>query len=370
MSSGDTVALVCATFLKPEMLHIHRHVTGLRSFRPLVLAGKLEGHWPIERLVHLPRSPWRGVAREISKWTGTPWQITASETKAFLRAAEGSRLFHIFFGNVAIHHLPLLRSSTVPVVVSFHGSDVTGAIARPGYAAARRELFSRARLILCRSEQLGRAVVALGCPPEKIRLMRTVLPDLPVIEREAPPDGAWRILQAARLVPKKGLFTAVDAFRRFAKEHPNAVFTIAGEGPLEDELRERAAGLAVRFTGFLSQDSLLDEMRNAHIFIHPSETVKGDVEGVPNAMLEAMATGLPVVATRHGGIVEVIRDRENGLLCPECDPTAVAAALTELSASDELRRSIARRAAESVRAEFSAERQIAKIEDLYREACA
>ena len=142
--------------------------------------------------------------------------------------------------------------------------------------------------------------------------------------RNVPADGAWTIVQACRLVPKKGLPTALRAFARFAKGFPNSRFLIAGDGPLRQELEPLVQQLdlrkAVVFLGFLSQTELRDLYEKAHVFMHPSELPPdSNQEGVPNSMLEAMASGLPVVATRHGGIPEAVTDGVNGLLVPERD---------------------------------------------------
>lgn len=354
------------------MLHIHRHVTGLKTFQPLVIAQKCEGQWPVERLEVVKRSPWRFLARGQEKKTGKPWQISAGEVQRMRALLKNCQILHVFFGNVAVHLLPLLRECPVPLVVSFHGSDVAGSMASPGYAEAVKELFQYATVVPCRSEQLADRVAELGCPREKLRMMRTILPDIPFKTRTIPMDGKWRIVQAARLVPKKGLGTALKAFARFAGEYPEATFTIAGEGPLEETLRQQAQQLGiahlVNFTGFLSQEALTALYADSHIFLHPSETAGGDVEGVPNAMLEAMASGLPVVATHHGGIPEVIQDGGNGLLCAERDAPAVAEALLRLAGAPSLYMHLSEKASSTVRAQFSAERQIAAIEEIYHKA--
>ena len=354
------------------MLHIHRHVVGLKNFQPLVLTQKREGDWPAPRVELVKRSPFRFLARAREKRTGPPWQISPGEVRRFRELLQDAQLLHVFFGNVAVHLLPLLRQSPVPVVVSFHGSDVAGSMASPAYAAAVQELFQLAAVVPCRSEQLAARVAALGCPEKKLRIMRTILPDLPFQLRESPADGAWRVVQAARLVPKKGLLTALQAFARFSEKYPGSTFTIAGEGPLEQTLRQRAAqlGLArqVHFTGFLPQVALNALYASSHIFLHPSEIANGDVEGIPNAMLEAMATGLPVVATHHGGIPEIIENGVNGLLCAERDAPALADALCALASDHSLYFRLSENAASSVRAQFSAERQIAAIEEIYQQA--
>lgn len=355
------------------MLHIYRHVSGLVNFHPVVLTQKREGDWPVRDIRLVRRSTWRFLAREGEKRTGRPWQISRRETESFLRmiTEEKCRLLHVFFGNVAVHLLPLLRACPVPVIISFHGSDVTGSMASIGYGEAVREMLSLARLIPCRSHQLASRVAQLGAPPEKLRVMRTVLPDIPFTPRQAPPDGSWHIVQAARLVPKKGLFTALTAFADFVKIHPRAVFSIAGDGPLKDELMARVASLHLEgnvvFHGFLSQPRLLELFASSHIFLQPSETVGGDVEGIPNAMLEAAASGLPLVATRHGGIPEVIANEETGLLCAERDPSALCAALLRLAGDASLYAKLGAQGSAHIRSQFGEARQIEAIETMYRE---
>ncbi len=356
------------------MLHVHRHISGLQAFRPVVIAQKREGSWPVESIEVARRSPGRFLARAEEKRSGRPWQISGGEAARVLSVIrrEKAVLFHVFFGNVAVHLLPLLRRCPIPVVVSFHGSDVAGSMASEGYSAAREELFTLATVVPCRSEQLATTVAKLGCPESKTRLMRTVLPDIPFMQREPPVDGAWKIVQAARLVRKKGLSTAVQAFAGFVRSYPRASFAIAGEGPMAEELRELAADLGigkqVQFLGFQSQEALQTLFRHAHVYLQPSESADGDVEGVPNALLEAMSGGLPVVSTRHGGIPEIIEHGRSGLLCAEKDVECLISALLQLANDPLLYQSLARQGSNYVRERFSKGRQIAAIEEIYNEA--
>lgn len=376
MLSGDipSVGLFCSTYLEPEMLHIHRQIVGLKSFRPVVVAQKVKGTWsgPEPRVV--PRSSVRFIGRAWEQATGHPWQISSSEVRAISKhlTAERCQLLHIFFGSSAIHLLPLLRRSRIPVLVSFHGSDVTGGMAGEGYRRARQELFSRAALVPCRSVDLAQKVIGLGCPPEKTRILRTVLPPIDFLARQAPVNGAWRIIQAARLVPKKGIGTALEAFARFHQRFPLSRYIIAGSGPDKERLQSLAANLgvadAVEFLGFLSSEQLFAEFQKSHIYLHPSELAAGDVEGIPNALLEAMAAGLPPVSTRHGGIPEVIVDGESGLLAPERDPEALAEAMLRLAEKADLYSSIGKSASERAKSLFSPEQQAASVTQIYQEA--
>jgi glycosyltransferase involved in cell wall biosynthesis len=374
--SGEApvVAFFCATYLKPEMHHIHRQILAVEGWQPLVLAQKVEHRdtFPIDALEVVPRSPWRFAARAVERnLTHAPWQISRGEAVRMRAALRGNsaRVLHVFFGNVAVHLLPLLDAIDLPIVVSFHGADVTGAIATPGYRAARERMFARASRVACRSEALADAVHRLGCPRKKLCVVRTALPELAFHERFLPEDGSFRLVQACRLIPKKGLATSLEAFAKLAPRYPAMTFVIAGTGPLEPELRTLAERLGVggrvHFTGFLDQPALRDLLASAHVFLHPSETVNGDTEGIPNGLLEAMAVGLPVVTTRHGGIPEAVEDGVSGMLCAERNAGEVAAAIERLLLDSALYANVAANGSASVHAQFSRAAVGASLQALY-----
>src|SRR6202035_4068323 len=169
---------------------------------------------------------------------------------------------------------------------------------------------------------------------------------------------------------KKGLPVTIRAFSIFLKQHPNAALTIAGEGPLLRELQKfgRELGVTdrVSFTGFVSQEQLREIYYRSHIFLHPSQTGRdGNQEGIPNSMLEAMATGLPVFATRHGGIPEAIENGVNGVLVPERDHEALAQALLDAAENPVFLSQIACSGAEVVRKHFGLPAQAQRLEEIY-----
>jgi colanic acid/amylovoran biosynthesis glycosyltransferase len=180
-------------------------------------------------------------------------------------------------------------------------------------------------------------------------------------------------VQACRLIAKKGLRTSLHAFAEFLKVHPRATFTIAGEGPQLEEMRSLARSLGIDaqvfFTGFLPQAKLRALFAESHLFLHPSEFAPdGDQEGVPNAMLEAMASGLPILATRHGGIPEAVEHGISGILVAEGDHAALAAALLELANAPALYQQMSAAAARRVAAEFDLQTQARVLEGIYTEA--
>ncbi len=372
-----TVASYCTTFLKPEMLHIYRQITGLRDVDTFVLT-KSRDHadrFPFDAVEVLPRPRINFLSRFEKKYLrrlepvfyrGEYDQLDAVLTR---RHAD---LLHVYFGHTGVHLLPFIRHWPGPTVVSFHGMDIMLRDREPGYNDRLRELLRTVTLLLARSESLAQRLVELGADPARIRLNRTGIPldDFPFVPRTAPADGAWHLVQAARLIEKKGIDHALEAFSEFRKTHPAATFTIAGDGKLRPTLEKLAAdlglGTSVRFVGFQTQPQLRALYERSHVFIHPSQTTdKLDQEGVPNSMLEAMATGLPVVATQHGGIPEAVVDGHDGYLTPERNSEALTQSLIKTVANYE---PLAQNAANSVREKFSQAASITALESHYREA--
>lgn len=373
------VASYCTTFLKKEMLHIYRQVTGLRTFETFVMT-KTREHadiYPFGDVEVLPRPRIHFLARFHKKYLARMEPVFYRGEYDQLDGVLARRhadLLHVYFGHTGVHLLPFIRNWPKPSVVSFHGMDIMLRDGEPGYNDRLRELLRTLPMVMARSESLAGRLAALGCPREKIRLNRTGIPmeGLAAVRRTPPAGGAWRLIQASRLIEKKGLHVALEAFAAFRKKYPASRLTLAGDGPLRKALGETAEKLdvaaAVDFPGFLGQKELASLYYASHIFLHPSQTTPGgDQEGVPNSMLEAMATGLPVVATRHGGIPEAVTSGEDGLLVAERDAQGVADALFQLADNAPFYEALSSRAAESVREKFEQSRSIARLEDCYRE---
>ncbi len=375
--SRPIIACYCATFLKPEMLHIYRQITALKRCAPVVIAQKREQteRFPFEPVQILPKPATHFLRRFwFRQVRDTPWQISDAELRALLRllSRTDARLLHIYFGQIAVHLLPLIRTWKNPSIVSFHGADVTVDMNKPAYRESTRQMLDAVKLVLVRSESLRRALINLGCDPKKIEVQRTGIPleEFAFHERSFPNDGEWRLVQAGRLIEKKGLPVTLRAFAVFLRKYPNATLTIAGEGPLLGELQKLARELnierRVSFTGFISQEQLRDIYYRSHIFVHPSQTGHdGNVEGIPNSMLEAMASGLPVFATDHGGIPEAVENGVSGVLVRERDHEALANALLNATQDSDSLARIARNGAEVVRQKFDLATQAHQLENIY-----
>jgi colanic acid/amylovoran biosynthesis glycosyltransferase len=359
------------------MLHIYRQITGLKRCTPVVIAQKRENaeRYPFEAVQIVPKPPMHVLRRFwFRQLRDQPWQISDAEVRTLLAVLSEARarLLHIYFGHIAVHLLPLIRAWKNPSIVSFHGADVMVDMNKPAYRKATLQMLNAVTLVLVRSESLRRAVVDLGCDTKKIEIQRAGIPldQFPFRDRAVPENGQWRFVQAGRLIEKKGLPVTLRAFSTFLKQHPNAALTIAGEGPLLPELQRfaRELGVAdrVSFTGFISQEQLREIYYRSHIFLHPSQTGRdGNQEGIPNSMLEAMATGLPVFATEHGGIPEAIENGVSGVLVPERDDEALARALLSAAQDPGLLQRIGQAGGSAVRRNFDLSAQVQRLEEIY-----
>jgi colanic acid/amylovoran biosynthesis glycosyltransferase len=194
--------------------------------------------------------------------------------------------------------------------------------------------------------------------------------------REAPRGGTggFRILTAAFLYEVKGHLDLADALALLvARGHP-VHWDVAGDGPLRASLVERIGELGlernVRLIGFVSHDALLDRLGKgewAAVVLPSVETADGVREGIPVSLIEALAHGVPVVASESGGIPELL-EGDAGLLVPPRDPPALAAALARLQEEPGLGDELARRGRERVEQDFSAERVAVRLQECFEAA--
>jgi colanic acid/amylovoran biosynthesis glycosyltransferase len=376
------IASYCSSFLKPEMLHIYRQIKALHGVETFVVTKEVQNaeQFPFCDIEIVPKRRTNLLVHGWLKFVERrPPIVYRGEYQALdsLLERHGADLMHIYFGHTGVHLLPFIREWDKPCVVSFHGADVANKEDIKDYPAKLRLLFDAVPLVFARSQSLADRLIQLGCPPEKLRINRTGVPldAFPFVDRKPPPDGNWRIVQACRLIPKKGVATSLRAFAIFKKDNPDAELFIAGKGPLQLELEMLAAGLGifkdVHFLGFLSQPELLELYASSHLFLHPSEmSPNQDQEGVPNSVLEAMATGLPVAATRHGGMPEAVEHGRTGLLVSEEDHVGLANAMREITHSFRRLKEMGLCARTLVAERFEQAAQIDQLESFYEEAIA
>lgn len=215
----------------------------------------------------------------------------------------------------------------VPLVAHFHGYDAhkESTLAETGRYA---RLFDAARAIVVVSRAMEQQLLALGAPRAKV-FYNCYGIDVDQFLPCVPADNARHFVSVGRFVEKKAPHMVISAFERLLVSVPDARLTMVGQGPLWESCaqRVRAEGLGqqVELVGVKPPAEVAAILRSARAFVqHSVRSSSGDSEGTPLAVLEAMATGLPVIATRHTGIADVVAEGERGLLCDEYDIGAMA----------------------------------------------
>ena len=271
----------------------------------------------------------------------------------------------------------------VPLVVSLHGSDVYLAEANPLARAAARLAFDRAAWITACSDDLARRAVQLGADPDRM----TIVPYGVDTDRFRPDPtvrASFRaqhqlelddpvLVIAGRLVRKKGFEYLIEALPKLTEHFPRLVLVVAGGGDLEAELRQRATDGGVlehvRFLGAVKQGEVAQWLASADLAVVPSvKDDSGNVDGLPNVLLEALASGTPVIATSAGGMGTVAKDGETARVVQERDPAALADAVSQLLLQPATAKDLGQRARIEMCRTHSWEHAAARFEEAY--ACA
>jgi colanic acid/amylovoran biosynthesis glycosyltransferase len=263
------------------------------------------------------------------------------------------------FGPTGRLWLPVASLARRRFAVYFHGYDVGAVLRRDPDAYA--DLFASGAALLTNSEYLKGRLMDAGAPEERVAVVRLgVQPELAATSCRRATAG--RLLTIARLVPKKGIEDSIRAFAA-ARPHlpPDWSYHIVGDGPLRPSLERLVEQEGLRpwisLRGFLSRSETLKALREASLFVLASKADdSGDTEGTPVAVMEAATLGVPVVATRHAGIPEILPADAlpRGFLAPEGDVPALAAALARLGSSEQMRRDWGAACARHARATYSA----------------
>ncbi len=247
-------------------------------------------------------------------------------------------VIHCQFGTQAYRGICFrtINSPTSKLVTIFRGYDVSGFIRCKG-KDVYRELFQVGDRFLANCEFFRQRAIQLGCPPEKISVHRSGLDchKFTFAPRHPDPIGPIRIVTTGRLVEKKGIEYAIRAVAQVAQSYPNLEYRILGDGPLREHLHRLIAELQVEsivhLMGWQNEQEIIATLNRSHLFVAPSVTATdGDQDAPTNVLKEAMAMGLPVISTYHGGIPELVESGVSGYLVPERDVTLLAARLIDL----------------------------------------
>jgi glycosyltransferase involved in cell wall biosynthesis len=348
---------------------VRRHMEDLVPGGTVVLSSKPEppfgGHWdvtaPFLRLDKQRRGSW--LENGIRWKLGLPTPQSAAAER-FLRHHH-VRTCLVEYLDVALHWLPVAQRCGLRFFAHAHGYDVSVRLRDPAWREKYRALDKADGLITVSALSRER-LIALGLNGARIHVIPCGV-DVPREVLTRPTREAVRCLAVGRMAPKKGPIFTLDAFRRAAEVRPELRLDFIGEGPLLPAAEQYVAALQlgdrVTLHGGQPADAVQRLLGEADIFLHHAVTdpASGDEEGLPVAILEAMAVGLPVVSTQHAGIPEAVEDGVTGWLVPERDTPAMAVRIVELARSSELRARLGEAGWRCAGARFSWERERAAL---------
>jgi glycosyltransferase involved in cell wall biosynthesis len=274
------------------------------------------------------------------------------------------------FGVNGVEIMDVCVQCSVPLVVHFHGYDAYAATVLEGaIGRAYRRLFGVAAAVVAVSRDMEAQLISLGAPAERVHY----IPYGVDCERFRQCEVATQppvFVSVGRFVDKKAPYLTLLAFAKCVQRVPESRLVMLGDGPLWEACQRLAVALgcgdAVEFPGVLTPARVAEKMQSARAFVQHSVRprtglAKGDSEGTPLAVIEAGASGLPIVATRHAGIKDVVIEGITGILVDEGDVEGMAEGMIQMARDPALAAQYGEKASQRVREEFEISKQLGKL---------
>jgi colanic acid/amylovoran biosynthesis glycosyltransferase len=258
------------------------------------------------------------------------------------------------------------------LITTVHGYDLTKIIKEEG-CSVYKELFRHGKLFLPVNEKFRKKLIQYGVKPGKV-ILHHVGVDTDSIKFKpriySNDDQKFKILSVGRLVEKKGFDYSINAVSKMPPNEDHCVYNIIGEGPERQRLEKIIHHLGlqdrVKLLGSQPREEVGRLMADSHVLVAPSVTARdGDQEGIPVVLMEAMATGLPVISTRHSGIPELIEDGKSGFLVPEGDAKSICSRIQYVRDHSESLAGLCRNARRTVETDFNEHIQYRRLIGFY-----
>jgi len=305
---------------------------------------------------------WRKSLRTVQGRTFYD-DVTRAYLKIFRRYRASAVLAH--YGPMGVLVMDACHQAGIPLIVHFHGYDATERRVLEQEKEGYRRLFQLASAIIAVSKAMRRQLIELGAPPGTVH-WNPVGVDCAAFDGANPEEALPTFLAVGRFCEKKAPDLTIRAFAEVYRQCPDARLRMIGFGPLKESSVQLVGQLgiasAVTILGPLRPDVVAEELRRARCFVqHSVVASNGDSEGTPATIVEAGASGLPVVSTRHGGIPDVVIDGETGFLVEEGDVSAMAERMLRLVHDPGLAGRMGRNARNWVEAEFSMAKRVGNL---------
>lgn len=374
-SRRPVVAHLVKDYLNASESWIYTQIRSARQFSPLVLSRSWKNldQFPSSGLIkyplftdNLPASLIRKILALLQKVKD---RFSPAETNFYRRilAQSGASLIHAHYGPTAYEAIGLSRTTRLPLVVSFYGGDAYWLPTNfPVWKKRYLRLWRQARAIIVKGPKMRQRLIQLGCPAAKIFIIDHGVDLRQIRFQVRRPAKRVKLLTACTLIDYKGVDLVIQAIKNLAR----VSLTVAGDGPeagrLHALVKNLKLGRRVKFAGWVSWAKLINLAGKHHIFIHPSfRSADNKQEGIPTSIIERVASGMPVIATRHADIPEIVKNGRNGYLVPEKDVAALAQRIGFLARHPQLWQKFGRFGRRLVEKSFDAAKQNRIRERLY-----
>lgn len=271
------------------------------------------------------------------------------------------------FGHCGSAVNELCKKAKIPLFVHFHGFDASDKSTLENYSEKFKVLFSDAKGIIAVSNAMKAKLIEIGCPIEKITLCHYGPNDK--FFNLVPSYNCHTFFGIGRFVDKKAPYLTLLAFKEVLEKVPDAKLIIAGDGVLMNTCRNITKAYkieeSVSFPGILKQEEIMIYMENSLAFVQHSVIAdSGDSEGTPLAVLEASAAALPVIATFHAGIPDVVINNETGILVKEYDILGMATSMLKLIENKQLAKAMGASGRDRIKSHFTMGKYISTLRNL------
>ncbi|MEO0644773.1 MAG: glycosyltransferase [Cyanobacteria bacterium J06650_10] len=360
--------------IRPSETFIQAQVENLKDFESLYVGLRIVPglSLPREQVVTIPQ------VSLLQKQKAFIYQLCSRHSSFFREVSKASpSLIHAHFGPDGVKAMPLAANLNIPLIVTFHGYDITlegfsawySSYSYFMYLTKRKKLKRISSKFIAVSNFIKDKLLQKGFPSDKIRV-HYIGVDTQKFSSSLQQKREPIILFVGRLIAVKGCEYLIRAMSQVQQIFPSSQLVVLGDGPLKQKLEILSSQTLAnyQFLGFQPLSVVKEWMARAKVFSVPSISDKnGHTEAFGTVFLEAQSMGLPVVSSLSGGIPEAVEHGKTGLLAPEKDATALAKYITMLLQDEQLWGRMSQNASGRVRSHFDIRQQTKKLENIYLE---
>jgi colanic acid/amylovoran biosynthesis glycosyltransferase len=363
------IAIISKNKDKYSETFIHQHVKMLPQTVSFLCEGYLPTMYSEDRLITF--SP---IINHLNNWLLVFRKKSALDKNQLINAIQSyliKRKIKVIiceYGPSGVSIMHIAQKLNIPLIVHFHGYDAYRNDVLTFYREEYKELFLIAKQIIVVSRHMYNQLIQLGCEKIKLTLLTYGI-DTTIFKFSNQKKSNLTFISCGRFVEKKAPLITIRAFAKAYNKNKSIRLIMIGDGELLSDAinltNELHVNKAVEFKGVQSQNIISNLYSNSFAFLqHSISTDDHDSEGTPLSIMEAMSVGLPVISTKHGGILDIIKNGVNGLLVDERDVNGMTEKIELLIQNPELAREIGKKASEYIQKNYDINMYIKKLSDI------